>query len=150
MSGGLVPLCPPRLLQYRVTPREMVMAARAGVRATRKQSLHYNWLEELDRRIGRLPAGPAWLRDSQLCSQRCMFFIMVRFPRLSRPFPDEVIGNIVSQEEKLIDDSAHAERILRGLNADQRRQLASLLFDVREALAFHSRHGLSSKIKHKL
>jgi len=128
----------------------MVMAARAGVRATRKLTLYFNWLEELDRRVGRLPAGSAWLSDSQLSFQRCLFFIMARFPTLSRPFPEEVIGDIVSREQKLIDDSAHAERILRGLNADQRGQLASLLFDVREALAFHTRHWLPSKMKHKL
>jgi len=116
----------------------------------RNPGLRFDWLKQLDERVRGLPAGSNWLEDSELAPQRCRLFIMARFPELPRPFSDKVLSLALSLGEKKITDSDGADRILRGLDAGQRSQLAGLLQDATEALEAHTRYGLTSKMVHDL
>jgi hypothetical protein len=71
---------------------------------------------------------------------------MARFPDLPRPFPDEVLSRELLRGEGQVADSKHSERILRGLNAVQRSQLAGLVLDLNQALRDYTRHGQNSKM----
>jgi hypothetical protein len=126
------------------------MAARSTNRVVRPRtpSAYINWLEQLDKRIRKLSAGSDW--QEELGPHRCRRFIMVRFPELERPLPEQVFASELLRGERLIDKSKHADRILRGLNVAQRSQLAGLLLDIAEGLDMYNPRRVSSKEARKL
>jgi hypothetical protein len=69
---------------------------------------------------------------------------------LPRLFSEAVFSSELSRGERLIQSSKYADRILRGLNADQSRQLAGLLLDLAEAMEYYVSRGRSSQTAQRL
>jgi hypothetical protein len=115
-----------------------------------KKSKHCNWLEELDKTVERLEPGSNWLKNEELLYQRCRLFIMTRYPRLMRPFPDEVIDQEVSHWEGQISEGPTTRCVMDGLHSYQRKQLAALLWDTLDALQFYEAQRRQAKRVHKL
>jgi hypothetical protein len=101
--------------------------------ARRNSNEPRDWLKWLDARVESLKRKKDWRRDQILWTQACPLFLLARFPDLPGPYPEEVLSRQCARVEEEIGLSPHSERILRGLNVQQVKQLAALLTDIRIA-----------------
>jgi hypothetical protein len=128
--------------------REMAMRAYSsgrGVRRSINESPYFNWLEALEKEVRKLPSGSNWFEHRHLAPQRCRRFLMARFPKLVRAFPDTVLSSEFSRGIKRIRRSDHGSRILRDLSPAQAIQLAGLVLDLIEATETYASHGRTRK-----
>jgi hypothetical protein len=97
--------------------------------AARKAPSLCNWLKELDKEVKKFPASANWQEHPVFKFARCRLFMMARYPRLARPFSDEILCREFSRGEVQISEHPSARSVVDDLNARQRTELAALFLD---------------------
>jgi hypothetical protein len=106
----------------------------------RKSRPLFNWLKWFDGEVQAF-REPDQRKHRGFAFGRCRLFIMARFPRIERPFPDEVLNREFLRGQEQISGHQDASRILEGLNDKKKIQLAALHLDVVESLEAYRAHN---------
>jgi hypothetical protein len=123
-----------------------ILSSRAGAG---KRS-PFNWLKWLDGEVGKFPSTADWSRHPPFQFARCRLFMMARYPKLQRPFPDEVLYREWSRGENQILGHSEARYAVDGLNDRKRKELAALFLDSIDSLKSYRSYRRAANRVHKL
>lgn len=110
----------------------------------------FNWLEWLDEEVRNFPSTANWLQHPPFQFARCRLFMMARYPRLQRSFPDEILCQEWSRGEHQILGHPEARLALDTLNDQQRKELAALFLDTIDSLKSYRAYRRRANLVHKL